>query len=693
MRNAPLADKYKALHEGFDEDAGRTATEIIDHGLSVLSSFLRDYQVDACRFTLNRMLKTTKPLLITLPTGSGKSWVLVGLSYILRRLIYKDTGKLKKVVMICPTPTLARQNYEKLVEAGFSASIFSGSLKEKDTTEDIIVGTPVSIANAVNLFKELEIAALFIDEAHIHGNSQQKAFEAIKDKNPNVRVVGLTATPFRLDTGYIFAKDTFYGDITLTRLQAKDPFYAERVFDINPNKLIESGYLTPICFGETGAGYDISGLKKDSAGLRWTKESEQAVFVDGKHVLTQRIINEVRKKTKKRKAVLIFAQSIEHANALKHYFSDDECGITHSNISFDDRVKTVEQFKSGKIKFLINVDSLTTGFDAPICDALVILRATESLSLFIQVLGRGMRLTNMKRHKKVDCLVLDYASNIAKHCPSGDPFDEEELRIFFKNEVEGGDNPFIVEPVTCPVCDHVNMFRTINLPQGVIMNEHGFMVMADGGLTVVSRGLKRLPISAHMGTRCSGYSLDDVTGKRVRCTYQWSHKVCDMCGLRNSAKAVICVNCHTPLSMKVPGITEDDIDAIIRHDSVYMGDRYCGVLSIKSWYKSLSISTKSPLLVIEFVAQEYPYLKGSLRWEVASPEPENIKIWLSPTINKEDSKQQWSLLCDYFFGENLKSVDEAIMRQPNKINYIVYRKVIKESKGQQKIFNEIVQYS
>lgn len=676
--------KFAELHKGFDSDESRTRDEIIEDGLTVLSSFLRDYQVDACRHTINRILKTKDPLLITLPTGAGKSWVLVGLSYLLRRLIKKDTGRLKKVLMFCPTPTLVAQNHEKMIEAGFEASIFCSKLGFKDLTHDIIIGSPISITNSIHLFEDTEVAVVFIDESHSHTESHLKCLSLLKKKNPNLRELGLTATPVKLGKGYIFARDTYKTDVILTRNQARDPYYAERVYDISPMELIELGHLMPVRFAQVSNEYEVTKLKKDSRG-KFTKDSELAVFVNGRHLLNERIVKEVKSKTKKHRAVLIFAQNVAHADALMDYFDEGECKITHWNIDKTAKDEALTKFKQGDLKYLINVQSLTTGFDAPVCDAIIILRATESFALFYQIIGRGMRPTNIKGHSKKECFVMDFAGNIGRHCPTGDIFDTE-LRTFFSSE-DVGENNFAVAEVTCPKCKYKNIFKTRHLPDGTKLTKTGYVAHVESGSTVVARGASLFPIGGTVGSQCGNYSLDNITKRMVRCSHIWSNKICDLCGRVNYGRDTFCRTCHAPVSFRAAGLSKGDIQQIVAMQIPYEGEHYCRVLGA-GWRIGVARKSLRLILRVEFEVQELPFIEGYFKWSVVSPEPESIKLWLSPELTDRESREQWTLFCEFFFGRVLVSIDEVFEYEPKYLDFIVFKKVNRLGR----IFNDVTKY-
>jgi DNA repair protein RadD len=686
------SSRYAKLQEGFVAGAAAmSSSAVLDDCLAVLSDFLYDYQVDACRAAMSRILKTKDPLLLQLATGAGKSWVLVGLSYLIRRLVFNSTGRNKKVLMICPTPILTEQNHEKLIEVGFGASIYCDKLGLKETGEDIIVGTPVSLRNGLADFAGMEFAAVYVDECQHHTDVIKKIIAKLKQDNDNLRELGLTATPHRLDTGYIYAVDTYNNLPPLTEELSRNPYYKEKVYEIKADALIERGRLVPPVFAQLELGYETSNLKRSTAG-KWTKKSEDAVFVDGKHQLTTNIVADIIGRSVDRRGVLIFAQNISHAEMLRGYFPKGEVGITHSKMDEDERDDNIRAFKKGKLKYLINVQSLTTGFDAPICDCIVFLRTTESPSLFEQMLGRGLRLAVMEGHVKDNCLVLDYAGNLALHAPDGDPFSP----VVKAPGQGGGELGLMQTEVICPKCSHINVFGHVNLPDAVEGTEQGYMVWGETGEHLMSRGVNPQPLASHMGVRCTSYKVNEETKRNVRCDHVWSRNACNFCGHLNNARDTYCQRCHGPLNSAAESLLSQEAkrDSENADEVMFYGERFGTVLGVQ-WQIRKSRSGRDMLNLVLQV-KESPYVMRKLiggkdRQVAINPKPDTIRLWLSPYIKIESGKLQWERFCAFFFGATIRTFEQLdttnVTRQ---LHHIVYR-VTDASAGQSK-FYEITDY-
>lgn len=658
MAKRKQKDKFAEFHASFDLDSSMTTDEIIKDGLRILSAHLRDYQIEACRHGIERIMKSTNPMLIVLPTGSGKSWVLVGLSYLIRRIVHKTNGSIKKVLMICPSPTLAQQNANKLFEAKFKASVYCNKLKSKSTEHDFIIGTPISLVNSVGALADLkeDFAAVFVDEAHSHTDSIKTIITQLKERNPNLREIGLTATPYTIPNGYIFQQNTFKNRDPLNHLQTRNPYYAELIYEKNANDLIENRFLTPITFSPIKLSYDISGLKKDSNG-NWTAASTRAVFIKDKHQFTTRVIEDVKQKMKGRKAILIFAQNIEHANILKEYFEPDEAGITHSKIDDAVRDKHIANFVAGELRYLINVDSLTKGFDAPVCDGIILLRATESLALFMQIIGRGMRLTNIKGHKKRDCLVVDYAGNLARHCPTGDLFNDEE-KTFFSDKKGGVFGEREIISVKCPKCKFENQFQKLLLPEVYISDKYGYIVNQLTGDYVMSRGTKPYPVSSHHGMRCGNFIKVKGKDRLERCSYLWSNNTCSFCGRLNASRSSFCADCHAPAQDRLEAVSfgaENYIGYLENHK----GSRYAKILDL-SW-RLQSLKTGHTFITLKLKVREAPFRLSRFVREICEPGEYELKISLSPHSKKKAAIKQWEVFCLFWLGKITNDVNDFLI--------------------------------
>src|SRR5690606_3178837 len=195
-----------------------------------------------------------------------------------------------------------------------------------------------------------------------------------------------------------------------------------------------------------------------------------------------------------------------------------------------ERDRIISEFKAQKIKYLVNVDVLTTGFDADHVDVIALLRATESVSLLQQIIGRGLRIS----HGKVDCLVLDYAQNIDRHCPDGDVFNPT-----IKTKSAGGESVAI--DVKCPVCSTKIEFTARPNPDNYDIDEHGYFTLY-GQQVETEHG----PMPAHFGRRC--YGLVPVgRGIMDQCSYRWTSKPCPECNEPNDIAARYCCECKAEL--------------------------------------------------------------------------------------------------------------------------------------------------
>ncbi len=218
--------------------------------------------------------------------------------------------------------------------------------------------------------------------------------------NPRVRVIGLTATPFRMKTGTICAPDHILNDVC---------------FEIGVRELIVQGYLCPLRTKAGLARADMSNLHV-RGGEFIAGEVEDLMDVDD---LVQTACAEIIEHTANRRSVLIFTSGVRHGQHVVEVLKQRhgvECGFVEGNTPVPVRNSLLKRFKSGELKFLANVNVLTTGFDAPGIDCVAMLRPTLSPGLYYQMVGRGFRL----HPDKADCLVLDFGGNILRHGPVDD---------------------------------------------------------------------------------------------------------------------------------------------------------------------------------------------------------------------------------------------------------------------------------
>lgn len=480
---------------------------------------LRGYQQEAVDATINWCKKSVDPCLIVAPTGAGKSIIIAKIADVL----YRASGG-KRVLVTAPSSELVVQDHEKYGLTGARASIYSASAGSKCLRHSVVFGTPGTIKNNLHRFGN-DYAAIVIDEAHGLSPTLLTIIDGLRERNPNIRVIGLTATPYRLGRGYIYRVDS--KDRALSDTVAKDPFFTKCVYEIDARMLIESGYLTAPLIGKTDAdGYDTSGLTLQKNGK--FKQSDIDVAFCGHGRKTSAIVADVVSKGRDRHGVMLFCATIEHAKEALASLPPSLSAIVTGETKTSERKRILRDFKAQKIKYLVNVSVLTTGFDAAHVDVIALLRATESVSLLQQIIGRGLRILNGKK----DCLVLDYAGNVEKHCPDNDIF-KPEIKAAFKGEDKG-----VIE-VTCPECGQVNLFSPRPNDEGFLIDAHGYFTDLAGNHIETEFG----PMPAHYGRRCKGI-IRTKRGHHLHCGHRWTFKVCEACGHENDIAARRCANCR-----------------------------------------------------------------------------------------------------------------------------------------------------
>lgn len=449
---------------------------------------LRPYQQEAVDLTLKHFRKTRDPALIVLPTGAGKSLVIAELARIARG----------RVLVLAHVKELVEQNYAKFLHYKLSAGIYSAGLQRKDTDQKVIFGSIQSVARAESdFFKDFSL--LIIDECHRvsgeAGTQYTEVINRIRNGNPDICVLGLTATPYRLDTGWIYEYH-YSGELRSTTVQ----YFKRCLFELSLRTLIDGGYLVPpVQIDAPVAHYDFSSLKLES-GREDFNIAEIDKLLQEQNRITPVIIKNIVELAAERKGVIIFTSSVRHAKEILTYLPQDTSAVVTGETDGDSREAIINNFKSKKIKFLVNVSVLTTGFDAPHVDVVAILRPTESVALYQQIVGRGLRLSE----GKVDCLVLDY---------TGVPHDIFIPRIYDRKPFPDAE---AVE-VECPQCEHVNGFWGVIDAEGAVLE--------------------------HFGQKCKGATVDPRTGEIVPCGFRYRFKNCDRCAAENDLNATACATC------------------------------------------------------------------------------------------------------------------------------------------------------
>lgn len=484
----------------------------------------RPYQQAAHDAVIAHWRKSPLPIVVNAATGSGKSLIISLIAKTLNKL-----SKGKRVLCLAPSRELVLQNAEKYGALGEPYSIYSASVR-KELRHQVVYATEGTFKSVAKRLGS-QFAGVIIYEAHRITPTIQKIIEDMRKSNPLLRVCGLSATPYRLNTGFIYGIDS--DGKAMPDFLANNPYFYKCVYEIGARFLVEQGYLTPLRAGAINStSYDVSGLKVQSNGM-YSSATVKAAF-EGWGRATAAIVNDVVAQTQSATGVMIFAATVKHAEEIMASLHPDNARLITGATKKDEREKTLADFKDRRFMYLVNVSVLTTGFDAPNVSHIAILRATESVSLLQQIMGRGMRLFNGKD----ECVVLDYAKNLEKHMPDGDLY----APIVKAAGEASGDG---VLECRCEQCGGINIFAKRPNQGGYEIDGNGYFTDLAGYRVQVEVGDKdkSKPLPAHYGRRCQ----QSTHRTCERCSYYWSSKDCPACNHKNDITARMCSECKTEL--------------------------------------------------------------------------------------------------------------------------------------------------
>jgi len=396
---------------------------------------LRPYQSEAVAAVYEHLRTRDDNPCVVIPTGGGKTPVI---ATICRDAVGPWNGR---VVILAHVKELLEQAADKLrhIAPDVPVGIYSAGLKRKD------LGYAVTIAGIQSIYQRAcdlgPVDLLIVDEAHLippDGEGMYRQFIAdAKVVNPLARVIGLTATPFRMKSGPICEPGNILNHVC---------------FEVGVRELIVQGFLSPL---RTKAG--LQKVSTDDLHVRAGEfvASEVEDLMDS-DALVEGACAEIVEHTKDRFATLIFSSGIRHGQHIVEVLKSKhgvECGFVSGDTPAGVRSSILDRFRSGSLKYLCNVNVLTTGFDAPHIDCVALVRPTMSPGLYYQMVGRGFRL----HPGKADCLVLDFGGNVLRHGPV------DAIRIATDDRGEG-EAPAKECPQchaliaagyqTCPECGH-----------------------------------------------------------------------------------------------------------------------------------------------------------------------------------------------------------------------------------------------
>lgn len=348
-----------------------------------MSFQLRPYQAEAVRASVDYLQgKSNKNAIVILPTGAGKSIVIAN-------IVAPLSGR---TIILQPSKEILEQNFAKYISYGFKAGIYSASAGEKNIGR-VTFCTIGSVINKKHLFEGLE--NILIDECHLV-NAKGGMYQQFIGAFPRAKVLGLTATPYRLTSTMEGAQLEF-----ITRTNPR--IFTGILYYVQNDVLFNAGFLSKLEYFSFNV-IDRTMLQLNSSGTDYTEQSLRRYYksIDMPGVIVQY----AKKLLSIRPNLLIFCSLIEEAQAASVRIPGSV--VLTGETKKEAREKILSQFKSGKIRCVLNVGVLTTGFDYPGLEVVLMARPTKSLSLYYQIVGRAMRIAPGKK----DAWVVDLGGNV-----------------------------------------------------------------------------------------------------------------------------------------------------------------------------------------------------------------------------------------------------------------------------------------
>ena len=386
---------------------------------------LRPYQDEAIKALKGATNGGVKSPLVCLPTGSGKTPVLC------RYLADLAKEYPNERFLVCVhTKELVKQIHDTMLAmCGIESGIISASLKKKQR------GKQISVVQVQTFFRDKSrldrYHTVIIDECDRVPDKGKGQYQTlIKDLricNPNIFLIGLTATPYRMKSGLCYGGDQMFSSL---------------VYDAGIKELMEAGYLAKLV-SKDGGKPDLRDIHIRNGD--YAVDELQDYMSDASRI--KAACREIIKYGADRNKWLIFACGVEHARLVSRSLTEQGyvCPTVVGETNGDDRDEYVTALKSGVVRGLVNVNVLSVGFDAPDIDLIVLLRPTKSPGLYYQQMGRGLRIHPSKQNT----MVLDLAGNISEH----GPVDLLNERI--KRNKSAKDRDGVAPTKTCPNCSAI----------------------------------------------------------------------------------------------------------------------------------------------------------------------------------------------------------------------------------------------
>ena len=344
------------------------------------------------------------PSLIVAPTAFGKSIVIASIA--------KGVGE--RLLVIQPSKELLEQNYNKFINLGGEASIYSASLGEKEIG-NVTYATIGSIVNIAHKFKELGITKVIIDECDRYPREPNGMLRRFLKGAGITHTLGLTATPLKLQTNMGDDGRPFSKLVMLTNRSKKGNFFKKIIHVAQIDEMVEQKFWSPLQY--VSYDFNTGDLVYNTTGADFTMDSIKRAYKN------QNIGNKILKKVEQlytRRSILIAVPTIDEAVELASKLPN--AAAVYSDMGVQERREIIEDFKSGKLRIIVQVNILSVGFDYPELDTIIIGRPTASLSWYYQFVGRVTRI----HPQKTEGLVIDFVGSVPK-------FGKVE-ELYFKEE-------------------------------------------------------------------------------------------------------------------------------------------------------------------------------------------------------------------------------------------------------------------
>lgn len=340
--------------------------------------------------------KKPKPSLIVLPTAWGKS--------ILTAFVARNTAD--RMIVLQPSKELLEQNYLKYCTLcdgfGANAGIYSASFGRKDI-ERITYATIGSIKSLGAQFKALGFTKMLIDEAHLYPREADSMLGRFLADSGITHVLGITATPVKLQTGRDREKNTYSKLVMLTSRSKKGNFFKEIIHVGQVSEMVRLGFWTPLTYKV--ARFDSSMLVFNSSNSEYTEDSVQRAYEANGGM--EQVIQALDAHPERRHA-LAFVPSVDDAISLANRYPDS--AVIYGDMDKRVRADIIERFRAGLIRVIFNVRVLSTGFDYTGIDCIILGISTASIALYYQIIGRATRIA----HGKEDALIIDLGGNVER---------------------------------------------------------------------------------------------------------------------------------------------------------------------------------------------------------------------------------------------------------------------------------------